>query len=125
MINHAKLMSNKIIISTIIIFLVASFAYLSYTERMQNNYDVDKNWWVIYFAEPKGDNLDFIIENHSDKNNFHWEILADKDKIKEGDIKIANTWKPGFQAADYGNKKITVTVSDDENKKEIYKYLNQ
>ncbi len=113
-------MNNKIIIAFLIIFLIASFLYLAYIEQSRRG---EENFWVLYFADPKSDNLNFIIENHSDKNNFHWEVLADKEKIKEGDENIAegSTWKRGFQVADIDGKKITIIVLDGENKKEIYK----
>lgn len=113
-------MSSKIIISLLIIFLIASFLYLAYIEQNQRG---EGNFWVLYFADPKSGNLNFVIENHSDKNNFHWEVLADKEKINEGDENIAegSTWKRGFQVADTDGKKITIIVSDGENEKEIYK----
>lgn len=116
-------MNNKKIFAFLIIFLIASFFYLAYIEQKQQDSDYQKNWWVLYFEDPKSDNLNFVIENHGDKNNFHWEVFKDKEKIEEGDIKIAksSTWKSGFQAADYDNKKISIIVSNGENKKEIYK----
>ncbi len=113
-------MNNKIIITFLIIFLTASFLYLAYIEQGRRG---EENFWVLSFADPKGVNLDFVIENHSNDNNFHWEILADKEKIKEGNVKITknSAWESGFQEASYGDKKITIVVSDGDNKKEIYK----
>ncbi len=117
-------MDNKKIIVFLIIFLIASFLYLAYIEQNRRG---EENFWVLYFADPKNDSLNFIIENHSDNNNFHWEILADKDKIKEGDIKIAknSTWELNSQVTDYSDKKITIVVSDGDNKKEIYKNIDR
>jgi len=36
-----------------------------------------------------------------------------------------STWKSNFQVADINNKKITISVLSDNEKKELYKYLNQ
>ncbi len=117
-------MNNKIIIVFLIIFLAASFLYLAYIEQSRRG---EGSFWSLYFADPKSDNLNFTIENHSNKNNFHWEVLADKDKIKEGDIKIAkgSAWESSFQVADIDGKKIAIIVSDGDNKKEIYKNINR
>lgn len=112
-------MSNRIIIS-LIIFLIISFFYLAYTEQSQRN---SGDWWALYFENPKSDNLDFVIENHSDKTNFHWEILADKEAIKNDDIKIMKSDKKSINITDLNdsNKKITILVSNGDGKKEIYK----
>ncbi|MFH0969218.1 MAG: hypothetical protein V1804_01795 [Patescibacteria group bacterium] len=117
---------KKIIIS-LILFLVLSFGFLAYTETKQQS-PVSQNWWVVYFSNPKDESLDFAIENNSDQNNFHWEISADKNKLKEGDINIAkgnkketNLIKLGFENLD--GKKIIIKVSTDNNSKEIYKNL--
>jgi hypothetical protein len=77
----------------------------------------------LYFENPKNDNLYFVIENHSDNTNFHWEVLADNNKVKEDNIIISkgSTWKSDFQALESNNKKITIAVSSGDEKKEIYK----
>jgi hypothetical protein len=113
-------LSNKIIIPALIIFLIISFFYLAYTEQYQRN---SGDWWALYFENPKSDNLNFVIENHSGKTNFHWEVSADKEKIKEGGISVAkgSTWKSGFQVTGNNDKKITIEVLNGDEKKEIYK----
>jgi hypothetical protein len=117
---------NKKIIIILVIFLIISFFYLAYVEKKQADLN-NKNFWVLYFSDPKSDNLDFVIENHSHNTNFHWEVLADENKINSGDITIVkgSTWKSNFQVADINNKKITISVLSDNEKKELYKYLNQ
>ncbi|MCX6766068.1 MAG: hypothetical protein NT136_03880 [Candidatus Moranbacteria bacterium] len=115
-------MERKIILSFIII-LLASFFYLAYVEQRQADYDYQKNWWVVYFENPKGDLLDFVIENHSSQNNFHWEVLAEKDKVKEGDVNIAKGVREIIKL-NIDNSiagKITVSITSGEEKKEIYK----
>lgn len=113
-------MNNKIIITFLIIFLIASFFCLAYAE--QNQYK-ESDFWALYFSDPKDSNLNFIIENYGDKTNFHWEILADKDKIDEGNITIFKGNKEIINLSELGdeNKKITIIVSDGDKKKEIYK----
>ena len=81
-------MNQKKIISFLIIFLLISFFYLAYVEKKQADLNYQKNWWVLSFDNPNDNSLDFVIENHSSKNNFHWEVLSDTDKIKEADINI-------------------------------------
>ncbi len=113
-------MNNRIIISSLIIFLIISFYYLAYVEQKQRD---SGDWWALYFDNPKSDNLNFVIENHRDKINFHWDILADKDKLKEGDVNIMKGDKKSIDISDLNisNKKITVAVSNGGEKKEIYK----
>lgn len=114
-------MQRKIIIFTIILFVIGSF-WLAFQSSKQTNPDAGKNWWAVYFQDPKSNSLDFAIENHSDKTDFHWEISADSDKIKEGDAKIKKgkvlEINPGNISE---NKKITITASAGDEKKEIYK----
>jgi len=80
---------------------------------------------MIYFENPKNNSIDFAIENHSTSINFHWEILTDKNMIKEGDATIRNgeTKKIPMIVTDTNNKKITVKVTSDNSSKEIYKTL--
>lgn len=114
---------NKIIIFTILFLMLFSSLYLSYTETKLANID-SQNLWLMYFKNPKDNSIDFTIENHSNSNNFHWEILADKDSLKTGDTEILNGQSKTIpiNISDTVGKKITITVTDSENKKkEIYK----
>lgn len=117
-------MDNKKIIIFLIIFLIASLFYLAYIEQSRRG---EGNFWVLYFADPKGDNLSFVIDNYSDKNNFHWEVLIDKNKVTEKDAVISKGNKKIIDLVELKieNKKITIIVSDGENKKEIYKNINR
>lgn len=120
-------MSNKTIIYSLIIFLAASFVFLSFIEQRQQDYNYNKSWWVLYFNDIKSDDLHFVIENHSDKNKFHWSIIKGKNKpSREDDIEIKKGEKKTIKldVAEYKDKKITIRVSDGENKKEIYKDFN-
>lgn len=117
-------MNNKTIIRALIIFLIVSFFYIAYTEQKQHS---TGDWWALYFNDPKSKNLDFVIENHSDKTNFHWEVLADKDKLKEGNVNVVKNDKKSIDISDLNisNKKITIIVSSGGEKKDIYKIFEK
>jgi hypothetical protein len=114
---------KKIIIS-LILFLFLSFIFLAYTETKQEN-PQSQNWWVIYFTNPKDSNLDFVIENNSNKTNFHYEILSDKNNLEEKDIEIGKGIKKEIPVNinDTSDKKITIRVSIGDDIREIYKTL--
>jgi len=118
-------MQQRKIIIFLTALLILSSLWLSFVSQKMNDPDYQKNWWALYFSDPKSDNLDFAIENHSDKKDFHWEISVDRDKIKEGDIEIekGKSQKLSFEQnlGNLENKKITITVSASDEKKEIYK----
>ncbi len=112
---------NGIILS-LIVFITVSFLYLAYTEQKQcdlNSYNV----WELYFEDPKSDDLNFVIENHSLKTNFHWKVSIDTEKFKEGDAKITKgqSVKIDLSNLEFINKKITIIVINGDEKKEIYK----
>ena len=121
-------MQKKIIISIVILFILSS-AYLFWTAKNFNDPDYQKNWWAIYFENPKSNDLNFVIENHSDKNNFRYVLISGNDKIEEQDILVnkGETKKLSFGDSlklSFGeNKKITVQVILGDEKKEIYKNL--
>jgi len=90
------------------------------------NPDYKTDWWAVYFENPQDQSLNFTIENHSSKNNFHWEITGGQNKLQEGDILVSKGNKKNipvdFQTED--NKKVIIRVSTDNNEaKEIYKNL--
>lgn len=116
--------NKKIIIATLFL-LLASAVYLAWTEKRQADLDLNKNWWTLAFADPKSSSLSFSIENHSDKSDFHWQILADNKKIQEGDAKISKslTWTSDVQVTNLAGKNVIISVSNGADKKEIYKNL--
>lgn len=121
-------MNSKPIIYFLIMFLLISFSYLSYTGGKRIDYDYQNDWWVLYFDDPKSENLNFTIENHSANNNFHWEASADSGKIKEGDVEIkkGGTEKIGLPKPDFDKgKKITVEVFRGDEEREIYKFIDK
>lgn len=117
-------MSNRIIIFTTVAFLFISFVFLSATEMKQSNLN-SKDVWMLYFSNPKSASLDFTIENHSKNAAFHYEIFLDKTKVKEGDtmIPIGEIKTIPVSAENITNKKIIIDVTNNNEKKEIYKSL--
>lgn len=116
------------IITTLAFFLLSSLLFLGYIEFRQRDPDLNKNWWVLYFENSKDDGLTFVIENHSNVQNFHWEIFSGKSKpFMEGavEIKKGETQKinPAVSARD--DRSLTIRIFDGENKKEIYKIFEK
>lgn len=113
---------KKIIISFIVMFLLTA-VYLSYAEQKQADPNAGKNWWTLSFVDPKSNDLSFTIENHSDKNNFHWQVLEEKNVMNEGDALInkSNQTDIIVPMENISGKKIIIMVSDGKEKKEIYK----
>jgi hypothetical protein len=117
--------SRIIVICTIIFFLVSAL-FLAYTENHQSDENFQKDWWVLSFNDPKNTDVNFIIENHSQKSSFHWELISGTEIISEGDAKIAkgSAWKSNVQTDNLSGKAI-VRVSSGSDKKEIYKNFNK
>jgi len=117
---------TKIIIFLIILLAVSS-SYLFWVDAKNNSFDYGKDWWAVYFDEPKNLSWNFSIENHSDKNNFKYEIFDGENKISEDSAIIAKgeVRKINLDQKIGGieSKKITITVSDGMETKEIYKNL--
>ena len=120
-------MQKKIIIFISVLF-IASSVWLFYQNDKQTNPDLNKNWWAVSFIDSKSNNLDFTIENHSNRTDFHWEVSDGENKLKEGDVKIEKGAFSELNSAyaelsSEDNIKITITVSAGDEKKEIYKNL--
>lgn len=119
--------NNKKIIFAILLLFLISAVYLSWTEKKQADFNLDKNWWSLSFDNPKGSNLSFTIENHSNESNFHWEIILGDNKAKEGDVNVIKgfAWTLDAQAnmpeTNLDNKKVTISATNGNDKKNIYK----
>lgn len=117
---------RKIILFIAILFLISA-SYLLALGNKFNTLDFGKDWWDVYFENPKDNSLNFTIENHTANTNFHYVILADKDKIKEEDVTIVSGQSATIPSPVSGlsapeNNKITIEVSaGDNDKKSIYK----
>lgn len=117
-------MNNKAIIFSTLAMLFVSFMFLAFVEKNQADINT-KNVWMIYFENPKDKSLNFIIENHSNSENFILEIFADKISVTKGDIIIKKGEQKTIPVPSNGieNKKITIRVTSGDNKKEIFKSL--
>jgi hypothetical protein len=118
---------KKIIIFTACLFFLSSL-YLFYSSEKATNPN-QKDFWAIYFSEPKSLDLNFVIENHSNNTNFHYETLDGKNKVSEGDAIIQNGDKRiidlNSEVGKILDKKITIVVSTSGDKKEIYKNFEE
>lgn len=115
----------KIIIFIIILFLSAA-VYLFAIDSRYNDPKYNKSWFAVSFSDPKSNSLDFTIENFSQEANFHWELLANKDKVSEGDeqVNIGDTKEIKINSAATG-KKMIINVSSGGMTQEIYKNISQ
>lgn len=117
---------QKNIFYFLIITFILSTIWLFYFSNTILDQNSQKNWWTIYFENPKSTNLNFVIENHSDKNNFHWIVFSSNSKLSEGDAIIEKgsllNLNPEIPTK-IENKKIIIQVLLEDEKKEIYKNL--
>lgn len=122
-------MSNKSIIISIIIFLGLSFLCLAYTENRQQS-SSSQNWWVVYFENPKDENLNFIIENKSKNDNFYWEVLSGENIIRKGSVNVREGEMKKIEIANseiesQGDGKLIIRVGAGNETKEIYKIFEK
>ena len=118
---------RNIIIFIIIVFIASSLWLFSVSDKSLDP-NTDKNWWAIYFSDPKPENLDFVIENHSDTDHFRWIILEGRSPVKDDQITILKGEKQEINFDMPQNsqmKKYTVEVYQGEEKKEIYKNFDK
>jgi hypothetical protein len=116
-------MSHKSIILSIVLLLVASFASLSFVERREMDPDYRKDWWLLAFKDPHGQDADFTIENHGNAVRFSYEVFADQEKILDGSADIPKgSSRTVAVDRDTRDQKITVTVrTSEKDRREIYK----
>lgn len=82
-------MSSKIIIIATIILIIVSFSVLFVVESKNHSYDYKKSWSVVYFENPRGNSLDFVIENHQgEKANYSYKIFIGNDKVIDENTEI-------------------------------------
>ena len=84
--------------------------------------DSGKDWWAVYFEEPKGDNLDFVIENYTDKVEFEYRVLSGEVELKSEKVEIYKGEKEMILVVPIDLKeRVSIIVSDIESKKMIFK----
>lgn len=122
-----KLNSQKLIILSLFLFFVSGSFWLFFVSAKYLNPDYNSDWWAVYFENPQSQNFNFTIENHSAKNNFHWEVTTEQNKLQEGDAQVEKGKKKtipiDLEVKD--SEKITIRVSVDNETREIYKNLGK
>ena len=121
--NMKNFNSQKLIILSLVVFFVLTSFWLSFISARYLNPDYNSDWWAISFENPKNQSLNFTIENHSSKNNFHWEAISNDTIKQEDNIQLAKGEIkniPIIFSTEVG-RKITIKVSTDNEVKEIYK----
>lgn len=114
---------KKIILFSIILFIAAS-AWLSFASHNFIDPNVGKNWWALSFADPSAQNLDFTIANHSNQSKFHWEVLKNNQKLKEGNMTIQKGANQNVTLEEnFTGGKFIINVTTEQEKREIYKNL--
>lgn len=112
---------RKLIIFIVIIFFISSASLFAIGNKF-NDLNFSQNWWSVYFSDPKSNDLNFIIENHSENLNFHYIISKDKDTVYENDVKVENGKSENIKPARIDmTGRITIQISSGSEKKEIYK----
>lgn len=115
---------KKIIIFIAGLFLLSS-VYLFHSSAKAVDPNYQKNFWSVYFSDPKSMDFNFVIENHSDNTSFHWETYDGKIKTTEGDsvIKKGETRKLDVNSKIGGivENKLTIKVISGDEGREIYK----
>lgn len=109
----------------ITILLFGSFSFLSFKQYQQSDPNLNKDWWSLYFENPKGNDLDFMIENHSNNDTFAIEIYSQNTKISETTKTIAKgaSFRFPIKSEDLTDRKITISVKSNDQTREIYKII--
>ncbi len=111
-------MNQKIILTFLIIFLIASFSWLAFAERKQQEID---GQWFLYFQNPTNKSLDFVVENYTDDPEFSWKLLDDNNKeITNGKVKVLKNNKKTVILTEPSDG-TTIKVSHRNEHKSIYK----
>lgn len=109
-----------------------SALYLTVKEKIERDVVLNNSSWIVYFQTPRGNDIDFSIENYTSAKNYAWEIILDDTKIAEGKTSVQNKEKKNIDISGidkdlssekYQNKKILIRISAEGEKKEIYKFL--
>lgn len=117
-------MSQKFLIAIFIVFFAASALFLFWQNERELDPNRNKNWWTLAFAEPQeSNNLSFILENHSDQDNFQYKIIANKKTLAEETFQVprgeTKTISPSLTANSVIRTSIVVTNGKEQT--EIYR----
>ncbi len=112
--------NQKIIIFSFIFFLLLGFLWLSYNERKQTQIN---NQWFLYFKNPTDANLDFVIENYTNSQNFTWQLIDNNRVTKKENVIILKNEIKNVIINSQNDKKgiLKIKVIHHNSTKEIYK----
>ena len=79
--------SSALILTTAILFIICT-AVLSFIVRKDLDPNYEKDWFSIGFMTLQGDTPDFIIENHSSEESFHYDINSKGKTLSEGSFSV-------------------------------------
>jgi hypothetical protein len=117
-------MSQKLLITIFFILFAVSVTFLFWQSERELNPDRNKNWWTLAFAVPqKPDDLSFVVENHSDRNNFQYKVIANKETLAEGmfDVQRGETKTISPTLTAVSDIRTSIVVTDGKEQKEIYR----
>lgn len=115
---------RKIIIFIIVIFVVSAIYLLAIGSKYQNA-NFSRGWWSAYFVDLKDNSLDFVIKNNDSGADFHWTVLANNEKLEEGNVNV-DMGDQKMIRTDLNNippGKVVIEVSTGKDKQDIYKNL--
>lgn len=104
-------------------FVLAAFVISFLIERHALDPDYRKDWWSVAFIDPKGDALDFTIENHGNATHFSYTVTRSQETLSEGTTDLSggtSVTVPVTQTATDDRTTVTVRTGDTD-MKEIYK----
>jgi hypothetical protein len=118
-------MSQKTLILIFIVLFSASALFLFWRNERELDPNRNKNWWTLAFVAPQeSNNLSFIVENHSDQNNFQYKIITNKETLTDGIFEVprgeTKTISPSLITLP--NARTSIVVTDGKGQKEIYKF---
>jgi len=117
-------MSQKTLLSFFFLFFLFSSFFLFHQNQNKLDPDAGKNWWTLAFISlEKDEKIDFFVENHSDQNNFSYEIYVGKEMIAKDNFIAKSKEKTVVRVPSIKpqSERIRIIVDNGKEKKEIYK----
>lgn len=117
-------MQQKKIILVVIILFVASSFWLFYQSSIQTDPNLNENWWLLSFNDPKSSSLTFTIENHSNQTSFHWQAVENGQTLKQGNVQVQKgaSQEIAVTGAQVSGR-VDIQVTSGKSEENIYKNL--
>lgn len=118
-------MNQRTIILIITTLFIASSIWLFAASERHMDPDRGKDWWALSFIDPKGAELDFKVENHSENADFSITVLSGANKISESREMVEKTKEKEItlDERNISGRKIIIRVTHGQETREIYKNL--